>query len=235
MKTILLILALMLACACARGQVNPSSVILLEADGKLTKQCGTEPRVPPLAVPPPMNSTGFGVPKQLGGNCTEAIMTADGVGGAVGWWCAQPEPERARLYLFAVEWDKITMPMVLDFGQLLLMSDKAARITQMHRTYQSLNIRDMCNIWNPLVDRLNAVYPAPLPVLKTWTTVGGTVFKSNGTYLLGITTKKVTAGKECLTNVAPIMSGVKVYYPLKEWVTMGGAVDMSERVECKQG
>jgi hypothetical protein len=116
--------------------------------------------------------------------------------------------------------------MVLDFGSMLLFSDKAARITQMHRKYQSLNIRDMCNIWNPLVDRLNAIYPAPLPALKQWVAIGGTVFTSNGTFLTGITTKKVAAGVGCLSNVAPIVSGIKVYYP-----TVSGS---TERVECRQ-
>jgi len=153
-------------------------------------------------------------------------MTADGRGGAVGYWCAQSEPEGARLYLFAAEWDKITMPMVLDFSAMILMSDKTTRITDMHKKYQSLNIRDMCDIWNPLVDRLNAIYPAPLPALKQWVAVGGTVFASNGTVLTGITAKKVAAGVACLSNVPPIVATEKVYYPI--------VVGSTERVLCRQ-
>jgi len=173
-----------------------------------------------------MNSSGLGLPKQLGGNCTEAVLTADGVGGAAAYWCAQPEPELARLRLFAVKWDNVTAPMVLDFTSLFLMSEKSARIVEIHKKYQTFHIMDMCDIWHPLVDRLNAIYPAPLPALNEWVSVGGTVFTSNGAILTGITNKKVAAGVVCMSNVPPIIAGEKVYYPT--------VVGSTERVLCKQ-
>ena len=220
---------IILALASAASAQTPPRVILLEADGKLTTSCSPAPRDPPLPLPPPINSAGLGLPKQLGGTCTEAIITADGTGGAAAYWCAQPEPEKARLALFAVNWDFVTLPMILDFGQLLMMGDKAQRIADMHRKYQSMDVRDMCNIWSPLVARLNAIYPAPLPALKQWVAVGGAIFSSNGTTLTGLTGRRVLVGVNCRADVAPIIAGIKVYYP-----QASAPQGSLERIECRQ-
>jgi len=188
----------------------------LELDGRLTTVCGPTPRVPPLALPPPLNSAGLGLPKQLGGVCTEAIVTADGKGGAVGYWCPQVEPEKARLRLFAVQWDKVTLPMVLDFSQLLLLADKEAKIADIHRKYQSLHIQDMCDIWHPLVDRLNAVYPPPIPLpppVGTWKATGGTIFLYANGKLTGVTARKAPVGAAC-DGVTKATVGPTVYQSL---------------------
>src|SRR3990172_11390748 len=59
--------------------------LLVMPDGKLNTECLPEPLVPPLPLPPlPIKAPGL--PKQLGGTCTEVIVTADGKGAAVGWW-----------------------------------------------------------------------------------------------------------------------------------------------------
>lgn len=225
MKTIVFVLLCLLAFDVFAQQPKP---ILLEADGRLTKRCGATVRDPPLTLPPPIETTGLGLPKQLLGNCTEAILTADGKGGAVGYWCAQVDPEKARLRLFAVQWSMVTLPMILDFSSLLILPNKEQRIADMHRKYQSLNIRDMCDIWNPLVDRLNAIYPAPLPALKQWVAIGGSVFTSNGVNLTGLTGRRVAAGVACSATVPPIISGAKVYYPL------ASAASSTDRIECRQ-
>ncbi len=215
----MLVLLLALAGASASAQ-------LTMPDGRLNATCAPTPRVPPLPVPPVVARSGL--PTQLGGNCTEALVTADSNGAAAGWWCPQPSPDNARVRLFAVKWSAITLPMLIDFGKLALpLVDREAAITEMNRKYSSLHILDMCDVWNPLVARLNAIYPAPLPAVVPWVTIGGSIFTSNGTILTGVTPRKVAPGLACRTDVPAVKSGTaRSFYPLA-----GGAP--TERVECR--
>lgn len=216
MKT-LIVLALLIASAAAQGQ-------LVMPDGRLNTFCGPTPRVPPLALPSPRLPPGL--PKQLGGNCTPALVTADGVGGAVGWWCPRITPENAQLALYAVKWDAVTLPMLVDFTLLLLPGvDNTAKLLEMQTKYQSLNIRDMCNVWNPLAARLNAIYPPPLPLPQQgWKANGTTIFKYASGRLTGATTRKATVGAAC-DGITVVTAGAYTYQGL-----IGGPAD--EKTAC---
>lgn len=191
---------------------------LVMPDGKLNTFCGAVPRVPPLPVPPPPRSAP-GLPKQLKGTvCTEALVTADIKGAAAGWWCPKVTPENAQLALYAVKWDAITLPMLIDFGSLLLPGvDTAVRLLEMQTKYQSLSILDMCDIWNPLAARLNAIYPPPLPLPPppgSWKAVGGTIFKhANGKLLAPVSGKTAAKDAPC-TGATVATAGTFVYQPL---------------------
>lgn len=198
--------------------VTPAHGQLRMPDGTLNTTCETTPRNPPLPVPVPPRFAP-GLPKQLGGKvCTAALVTADAIGGAVGWWCPKVAPEKAQLAIYAVKWDAITLPMLLDFATLLMPgTDNATLLLEMQTKYQSLHILDMCNVWNPLATRLNAIYPEPLPLPPppgTWKAVGGAIFRHADGKLLGVVSGKTAAKDAPCTGVTVSVAGTFVYQPL---------------------
>ena len=139
----------------AHGQVPLSR--LLDSNG-LLRSCG--PAAPPGPVPAPYPPA---LPQQLGGKCTSIVVEANAKGGAVGWWCARTEPDPAAIHLYAVTWDKLTAPMLIDFARLGLPGDNAELIRSMQSKYATLHVADMCDVWIGMRDRLNAIRPAALP------------------------------------------------------------------------
>lgn len=193
---------------------RPAHAQLVMPDGKVNTACaelGTEPRSEPLPVPPAPRLAP-GLPKQLGGRvCSEALVTADRFGAAVGWWCPKVTPEKAQLAIYAVTWESITLPMLIDFGLLLMPGvDNGEHVRQMQTKYQSRHILDMCNVWTALAPRLNAIMPAPLPVPAEWRTLGGTVFTYANGRLTGVTSKRVAPGVAC-DERSTATSGARVF------------------------
>jgi hypothetical protein len=200
---------------------------LIMPDGRLNTACATTGREPPLPVPPPPRFAP-GLPKQLKGPCTEALITGNWKGGAVGWWCPKVTPEKAQIALYAVTWERLTLPMLVDFGMLLMPGvDNAEKMKEMQTKYQSLDLLDMCDIWNPIAANLNAIYPAPLPLPPppgTWKAVGTTIFKYASGRLTGYTSRKATKDAPC-DGITVVTAGASVYQGL-----IGGAVD--EKTAC---
>ena len=112
---------------------------------------------PPRAVPLPVKP--IGLPVQLKGSCT-TVLEANTEGAAAAFWCKQTAPKPSILYLYAVEWSAITPAMVTDYATLGLPGDNRARIQSMQVKYQTKNVLDMCNVWGPARDRINAARPA---------------------------------------------------------------------------
>jgi hypothetical protein len=197
-------------------------------DGKLNTACGTVPRDPPLAVPPPPRFPP-GLPKQLGGKvCTEALVTADAFGGAVGWWCPKVTPEKAQLAIYAITWSAVTLPMLVDLASLGMPGvDPAARLLSMQTKYQSMHINDMCNVWHPLVDRLNAIYPQPLPIPPppgAWKAYGGAIYRHANGKLIGFLSGKTAAKDAPCVGVTVATAGTFIYQQL-----VGGPLDEATR------
>lgn len=120
---------------------------------------------PDLPVPAAVRPAGL--PQQLGGQCTLGVFEANANGAAVAYWCAHPAPTPATLYLYAVRWSAITPAMLADYAQLGLPGDNAERIRAMQARYQTANIADMCDVWGPAIDRINASMPATM-ALPVW-------------------------------------------------------------------
>jgi hypothetical protein len=201
------------------------SAQLIMPDGKLNTTCATMGREPPLPVPPPPRFAP-GLPKQLKGPCTEFLLTGNWKGGAVGWWCPKITPEKAQIAIYAVTWESLTLPMLVDAGMLLMpFVDTAAKMLEMQTKYQSLSILDMCDIWGPLAPRLNEIYPAPLPLPQQgWTAAGTTIFKYANGRLTSATTRKAMKGAAC-DGATVVTAGASVYQGL-----VGGPAD--EKTAC---
>jgi len=127
---------------------------------------------PDLPLPTPAKPVGL--PQQMQGDCT-SVIEANGVGAAAAFWCKRPAPQPPKLYLYAVRWDAITPAMLTDYAALGLPGDNAERIRAMQAKYQTKSAWDMCEVWEPMRERINAAMPAsePLPVWKV---------APNGTY-----------------------------------------------------
>jgi len=138
---------------------------LLTSDGNVNLTCGTTPRPIPLPVPTKMIPPQIDMPAQLKGTGTAAITEANGRGMAVGWWV--PHVEGATLYLYAVTWRYLTDHPGLAAKIALLAvvpGSDAASVAAIGAAYDPVfDIRDMCDVWFPMVAALNASRPPPLP------------------------------------------------------------------------
>ena len=225
----LILLALWVLASSASAQVDLPPLF---ENGRLTKDCSDTPRATPLPVAQKSIPTQAEMPKQLKGNGTVAITEVNVHGVAAGWWLRDGDTVRLRLYA-VTWWYLFSHPELIVRLTALVIAPggDAAQAAAIGAAYEpTLNLRDMCDVWNPMVDRLNAVFPPPLPALKPWVTIGGAIYTSNGTNLTGLTGRRVLAGVSCKPDVPAIITGVKVYYPLA--VNTGGAA--TDRVECKQ-
>ncbi len=117
------------------------------------------PRPAPAPAAPECLPAALGGPGAL-------ILEANSVGAAAAWWCAPPGG-RVALKLYAVRWASMTPGMALDAAALGLPGDNAARIKAMLERHQTGSSLDMCDVWGPIRDRINAAMPAPVPAPPT--------------------------------------------------------------------
>lgn len=155
---------------------------LLLPDGTVNPECAAEPRVPPLPVPPlfvpaqadlpaqAVVTVASSIPRpaelpaQIGGTGTRALVDLNTKGVAIGWWV--PKVGVVHLHLQAVTWRHLIDNPGLAARLLLLAAAPtrdSATVAAIGAAYPpTLNIRDMCDVWAPLVAPLNASKPAPL-------------------------------------------------------------------------
>lgn len=201
---------------------------LLTPQGLVTTECGPTPREVPLPVPAKVIPPQMDLPEQLKGKGTKAVIEVNASGVAVGWWV--PKTDGATLYLYAATWGFIASNPGLAAKLALLTvvpGGDTATVAAIGAAHEpTLDLADMCDVWNPMVPALNASKPPPRP---EWAAIGGTIFIANaaGTALTGVTTRKAPVGQACSTTVAPITVGTRTFYPLA-----GGPA--AERTECKR-
>lgn len=90
------------------------------------------------------------------------LIEANAIGGAAAMVCPQTG-KPPLVYLYAVRWSVVTPEMVADFTALGLPGDSKERIRAMQAKYQTMNAWDMCDVWGPMRERVNAVYVALTP------------------------------------------------------------------------
>ena len=88
----------------------------------------------------------------------KTIVEVNTVGGAAAMWCG------TKLYLYAVRWTSVNQQMMADFMDLAMPGDTPEKMRAMQAKYQDTNVWDMCDVWGPARDRINAAMPAPV----TW-------------------------------------------------------------------
>lgn len=148
----------------------------------------------PVPLPPlPASPTAPGQPI----DCGAPMLEANAIGGAAAFMCKSAAGP--VLYLYAVRWSALTPAMVADFAALALPGDNAERIRAMQATYQTSNVYDMCDVWGPMRDRINAAIPAPpqFVVAPNGTTLTRPAFAvANGARSYG-STSSATVGAPC--------------------------------------
>ena len=168
---------------------------------------------PDLPVPAAVRPAGL--PQQFGGQCTLGVIEANATGAAAAYWCARPAPAPAALYLYAVRWSAITPSMLADYAMLGLPGDNAERIRAMQAKYQTANVADMCDVWGPAIDRINASMPAP--IAAGWVTPAAgtfTLYTTAAGRLTGIVSgRKAPAGAACDCSIQ-VPSGSSTYCAL---------------------
>ena len=168
-----------------------------------------------------------GLPPQYGGTCSAPIIESNATGAAAAYWCAASPPSPPALYLYAVRWNAMTVPMLADFALLGLPGDNAERIRAMRAKYQTENVWDMCDVWEPMRGRINAAMPAPVAA-PLWTVSKYSMQTTRPAYTVtngvrGTTsTSRATVGAAC-DCAAPIREGLTTYCP---FAGSGAAVSM---------
>ena len=158
-----------------------------------------------------------GLPPQYGGTCSLPIIESNATGAAAAYWCATPPPASPALYLYAVRWSAVTVPMLADFALLGLPGDNAERIRAMRAKYQTENVWDMCDVWEPMRERINAAMPAPAPA-RPWTVAKYSLQTTRPAYpvLNGVrgttSTSRAPVGATC-DCTAPLREGLTTYCP----------------------
>lgn len=110
----------------------------------------------PRALPTPAKP--IGLPEQFGGSCT-TVLEVNRIGGAAAFWCKQRAVKPPLLYLYAVEWNAVTPALLADFSHLGTPGDNRQRIADMQAKYQTRHVLDMCDVWGPARERINAARP----------------------------------------------------------------------------
>lgn len=120
-------------------------------------ECVTATQPPaPRALPTPAKP--IGLPEQFGGSCT-TVLEVNRIGGAAAFWCKQRAVKPPLLYLYAVEWNAVTPALLADFSHLGTPGDNRQRIADMQAKYQTRHVLDMCDVWGPARERINAARP----------------------------------------------------------------------------
>ena len=155
-----------------------------------------------------------GLPPQYGGSCSLPIIESNATGAAAAYWCATPPPAPPALYLYAVRWSAVTVPMLADFALLGLPGDNAERIRAMRAKYQTENVWDMCDVWQPMRERINAAMPKPAVwrVAKNSTYLTRPAFPVIAGKRSATATGRATVGAAC-NCAAPVIEGTSTYCP----------------------
>lgn len=153
--SLLCLLLLLTLCTPARAQ--------LLVNGLVDTRCADTPRVPPLPVPAKVIPTTSELPRELNGSGTRAVIEVNSKGVAAGWWVARSNGQLA-LYLYAVTWQFLAANPAL-MAKLVLLgiapSGDAAQVAAIGAAHSpTLDMRDMCDVWSPMVAALNASKPA---------------------------------------------------------------------------
>jgi hypothetical protein len=169
----------------------------------------------PIGLPPALPAPAIAPPTSSSTNCGPAMLEANAVGGAAAYYCRQPGGAPV-LYLYAVRWSAVTPAMVADFAALGLPGDNAERIRAMQATYQTSNVYDMCDVWGPMRERINAAMPVVDPqIYKTPTTGTLTLYTvANGVRSGIVAGRKAPAGAACDCNASKLAVGTLTYCAL---------------------
>lgn len=128
------------------------------AQAWLTTPCveSDEPLYPvPTTAPKPVC-----LPAPQGAGSLPVVET-NGVGVAVAWWCKGSSLAKPPLlYLYAVRWDYVSTGLVTDLLLGALSSSKTSAIQTTLKKHQNSDIRDMCDVWGPAVERIRTSRPA---------------------------------------------------------------------------
>ena len=158
-----------------------------------------------------------GLPPQLSGTCGTPVLESNTTGAAAAYWCTNPPPAPPALYLYAVRWSAITAPMLADFARLGLPGDNAARIVAMQAKYQTESVWDMCDVWEPARERINAAMPGP-PSAQAWVVAKYSTQSSRPAYPVINGVRAVASTSRAVVGVAcdcskPIIEGIVTYCP----------------------
>ena len=152
----------------------------------------------------------LGLPAQLGGTCA-LVVEVNAVGAAAAFLCPAPPNGTRAGYLYAVRRSAITSDMLLDYAALALPGDTKARMQSMQAKYQTSHILDMCDVWGPARERINAAWaalpPDPPPVPTSTHVVA-----KNGTNLTR-PTYAVTNGRRATSASGTVAVGVPCTLP----------------------
>lgn len=158
-----------------------------------------------------------GLPPQLGGSCTAPIIESNATGAAVAWWCPRAAPQPPLLHLYAVRWDYINATLLLDYATLGLPGDNAERVRAMTARYQNQSVWDMCDVWEPMRERINAAMPAPAPA-PTWVVAKYSLLPTRPAFAVvagkrsAVSSGRATVGKPC-DCAAPLVDGLLTWCP----------------------
>lgn len=114
---------------------------------------------PPLPLQTPTRAAGLPPPLTETPTCGAPMIEANAIGGAAAWFCKPAIGGAPVLHLYAVRWKDLTPAMVADFSQLALPGDNAERIRAMQAKHQTANVFDLCDVWGPMRERINASIP----------------------------------------------------------------------------
>lgn len=135
------------------------ALLSLSASGQtalLTTPC-TESAAPLYAVPTTAAKP-VCLPAPAGAG-TALVVESNDAGIAGAWWCKGATGKPPTLYLYAVRWESLTTAMLTDAALVALSSAKTAAIQAHQLKYQTSDIRDMCDVWGPARERINAARP----------------------------------------------------------------------------
>lgn len=187
------------------------------------------PRAPLTTLPVPVAPNGL--PDRMGGICP-GLIEVNAAGAAAAFACplAGGSP---ILYLYAVRWASITPAMLTDFAQLGLPGDNAERIKLLQAHYQDTNVWDMCDVWGPARERINALMPTtptppPISAPLSWVVAKYSLQSTRPAYRVvsgarsTTSTSRAAVGATC-DCAAPIQEGITTWCP---FTGSGGAVSV---------
>ena len=196
-----------------------ASIAALWASGAIAYEI-TQPLPPcenraPLAAP--VAARPIGLPPILDGQCKWVLPEVNTVGAAAAWWCERPD-KPPLLIPYAVEWASVTPEMRDDFVALMWPGDRAARMQAMQAKYGTKHFLDMCNVWGPMRERINAARP-PDPVPSAWRVAPFGTQRTRPAYklagvTLGAASGRADVGAACACPSTPLVINRATHCPV---------------------